>query len=320
MRRSVPREEDEMRLSKLSLGLGLSLVAVVSLLSRQAAPPILKGPYMGQKPPGSTPELFARGVVSTPVDEYAFEVSPSGDEMLFAREGRIMLARMDADGTWHGPAVAPFSGKDIDGECCFSPDGARIFFTSRRPLPGARTASNVWVSERTAGGWGKAMPFGKLTFQKEIHAPSVAASGTIYESGLVRFMYAGGKYSPAEPLTPPIDGRSPFVAPDESYIIFARTPPGRPAPDLHITFRKSDGTWTAPIRLDDRINSPLMEVSSFVTADGKYLFFTRKFDVYWVSAEFIEKLRIGLTPRPEGPSWDWRGWPGRSGPKPSAGR
>ena len=280
----------------------LLVIAVASgvLLTfpRQENPQSLRGPYLGQKPPGETPEKFAPGIVSTPEDEYAFEISASGKEMVFARKGLIMIAEQNADGTWRGPTVAPFSGKDIDGECCFSPDGAKIFFSSRRPLPGAKMAANVWISEKADGVWGKATPFGKLSSPKTIHALSIAANDNIYDSGLVRFEFREGRYLPAEALTPPIDGMSPFVAPDESYIIFSRRPPGRRDPDIHITFRKNDGTWTAPVSLGDGINSPRMEGSSFVTADGKYFFFTRQFDVYWVSAGFIDKLRPAIPTRP----------------------
>lgn len=267
------------------------LMAVASLSPRQGESPVLQGPYLGQKPPGSTTELFAPGIVSTPEDEYAFEVSPTGKELIFSRGGKIMIAGQKADGTWTGPDIAPFSGKDIDGECCFSPDGSRIFFASRRPLAGAKTAGNVWVSEKASGAWGKACPFGKLDHPKQIHALSVAANGNIYDSGIVRFKFLEGRYSPAERLTPSLDGYSPFVAPDESYIIFAARPAGRPATDLYIAFRKKDGTWTDPVRLDDRVNSPFIEGNPFVTADGKYLFFSRKFDIYWMSADFIAKLR-----------------------------
>lgn len=281
------------------------LSAALLTFPRQENSPVLRGPYLGQKPPGDTPELFAPGLVSTPEDEYAFEVSRSGKETVFSRKGLIMLAEQNADGTWRGPAVAPFSGKDIDGECCFSPDGAKIFFTSRRPLPGAKTASNVWVSEKKDGVWGQAVPFGKLSHPEAIHALSIAANGNIYDSGLIRFEFKEGRYLPAKALTPPLEGRSPFIAADESYVIFARRPPGRMDPDLHVAFQNSDGTWSAPVPLGDGINTPKMEASSFVTADGKYLFFTRQFDVYWVSAGFIERLRPGRT--------DISGLPGKRG-------
>ena len=30
--------------------------------------PVLKGPYLGQKPPGMNPEIFAPGIISTAVE------------------------------------------------------------------------------------------------------------------------------------------------------------------------------------------------------------------------------------------------------------
>ncbi len=281
---------------KKALFLALVVVTGVLLTFPQTENPrLMRGPYLGQKPPGDVPELFAPGAVSTPDDEYAFEVSPSGDGIVFVREGRIMLAERREDGTWTGPAVAPFSGKDIDGECCFSPDETRIFFSSRRPLPGSKKTANVWVSEKKGGVWGRAVPFVGLEHPKEIHALSIAASGNIYDSGIIRFEFKDGRYSAAEALTPPVAGMSPFVAPDESFIIFARRPQGRMDPDLHVAFRKEDGTWSIPVALGNGINTPKMEASSFVTSDGKYLFFTRQFDVYWVSAGFLEELRAGFS-------------------------
>jgi len=41
----------------------------------------------------------------------------------------------------------------------------------------------------------------------------------------------------------------------------------------------------------DGINTPALEGNSFVTADGKYLFFSRKFDIYWVDAKILEEFK-----------------------------
>jgi hypothetical protein len=39
--------------------------------------PVLKGPYLGQKPPGMIPEIFAPGIVSIPdVTEWSGHFSP----------------------------------------------------------------------------------------------------------------------------------------------------------------------------------------------------------------------------------------------------
>ena len=274
----------------------VTLAAALAILSTPDLAPgatePLRGDYLGQAPPGREPRLFAPGIVSTEADEYAFELSPAGDEILFTRDGALWLATRQPDGFWTDPAIAPFSGRHVDGESCYAPDGRRIYFSSRRPLPGAKHAANLWVCDKLPGGWGQPRALRGLGADKSLHAVSIAANGTIYDSGIVRFRPEGAGYGPAEALTPPTAGGWPFVAPDESYIIFGQRPAGPRAPDLHIIFQKADGTWTAPIRLENGINTPGIEGNPFVTADGAYLFFSRQFDVYWVRADFIGELRL----------------------------
>jgi len=52
------------------------------LASAQSIPP--DSLYLGQTPPGSTPQVFAPGIVSLPGRfEYGITISPAGDEMMF---------------------------------------------------------------------------------------------------------------------------------------------------------------------------------------------------------------------------------------------
>ena len=44
----------------------------------------IKGPYLGQKPPGEIPELFAKGIVSTNHHENCLSVMPGGKEFYFS--------------------------------------------------------------------------------------------------------------------------------------------------------------------------------------------------------------------------------------------
>lgn len=252
--------------------------------------PLLKGPYLGQKAPGITPEVFAPGIVSTEADEYAFEISSSGDEMLFIRKNSIMLVTRNGDGTWNKPFVAPFSGKFIDDEPFFSPDGQKIYFMSRRPSSGSKYPSNLWIAQKKDDKWMEPFRLKAINPSKLLHAPSIASSGNIYEDGIARFKYLNGKYLPEEKIGS-LKGMSPFISPDESYIIFAARLPGKNDSDLFISFHSSDGIWSKGISLGNEINSLTNESNSFVTADGKYLFFSRKFDIYWVSAKVIEELR-----------------------------
>ncbi|MFC2142580.1 hypothetical protein ACFLR7_06575 [Acidobacteriota bacterium] len=89
-----------------------------------------------------------------------------------------------------------------------------------------------------------------------------------------------------------ITGFHPYVAPDESYIIFDHPPrTGGRGADLSVTFHDPDEGWDTPILLGDNINTPALETNVFITPDGKFLFFTRNFDIYWVKADFLERLR-----------------------------
>lgn len=250
----------------------------------------LTGPYLGQKLPGMAPEIFAPRIVSTNADEYLLEISPSNNEIVFIRKNVIMLITRNSDGSWNMPSIAPFSGKYIDDEPCYSKDGNKIYFMSRRPLPSSKMASNLWYSERQNNNWNKPKPVLGIEYNKLLHAPSIAANGNIYDDGIVRFKYLNGKYLAVEKLTN-IAGEFPFISSDESYIIFNKRLAGKNDADLYISFRKKDGNWSKEISLGSTINSSVTEGNAFVTADAKYLFFARKFDIYWVSAKVIEDLR-----------------------------
>jgi hypothetical protein len=42
---------------------------------------IFKGDYLGQNPPGETPEVIAPGIISHGFHEYCLTISPGGNEM-----------------------------------------------------------------------------------------------------------------------------------------------------------------------------------------------------------------------------------------------
>ena len=128
------------------------LVAVVlpigTLLARAGSDS--QGPYLGQKPPGTVPELFAPGIVSTGLYERDVAVSPDGREIIFGviwgKVVTIMSSRLES-GEWTTPEVVPFA-LDFDYfhlEPCFSPDGKYLFFAAAR-----RTALDRWKGKPMA--------------------------------------------------------------------------------------------------------------------------------------------------------------------------
>jgi hypothetical protein len=104
-----------------------SLIAVVLLLSAgmdartdRKEYSAFKGPYLGQKPPGLTAEVFAPGLFPPDDPPHGSPVfTPDGNEMYLPR---ILMMR-NIDGRWTAPEPAPFSGRLRGVNPTISPDG-----------------------------------------------------------------------------------------------------------------------------------------------------------------------------------------------------
>lgn len=61
------------------------------------------------------------------------------------------------------------------------------------------------------------------------------------------------------------------------------------------SFREAAGSWTEPVNMGAKVNTPFSEYIPYVTPDGKYFFFTTNKtgnrDIYWVDAALIAELR-----------------------------
>ncbi len=282
----------------------------------EAAPvfPVLKGAYLGQPEPGDAPQRFAPGIVSGHGfdSEHSPAVfSPDGKELYWTKKWKgPMLFMEQRKDVWTAPETAPFISDYGDGEPIFSPDGKKLFFLSLRPIkPGdAGDKENIWYVERTAGGWSEPKPVSPRINAHDLHwLFSVADSGTIYfasikEGGLgLNDIYSSrlvnGAYEEPRNLGSVINSagidHTPFIAPDESYLIYVSSRGSSSPGDMkfYISYRDGNGTWMEPILLDERINSVSYALCPAVTPDGKYMFFIGDGDIYWVDAGFIEELR-----------------------------
>jgi hypothetical protein len=151
------------------------------------------------------------------------------------------------------------------------------------------TKENIWYMDRTATGWSEPRPVSDEINAMGLHWQiSVSINGTLYFKGrsvdantIFYSRCVNGKYEKPEKLG--IDGQSPFIAPDESYIIFSKLTDNRIAMPC-ISYKSKNGTWREPIQLDKYIGNG---VCCNVTPDGKYIFIGG----FWASAGFIEELR-----------------------------
>lgn len=274
--------------------------------------PTLEGPYMGQKPPGDTPEMFLPGIVSGYDRAHSSIVfSPDGTEAYWTEmvppEGRVAFTQIK-DGKWTYPVTA-----EIERDPSFSPDGKRLYFIKTRPfregeVPGGDpdVKEEYWYLERTDTGWSAPISVGDAVNAIGVHWPcSVDKEGNLYFSefseNIYFSRYVNGAYQKPIRLTEFLNnttliGRNPFISPDGDYLLFSAEGDG-----LNISFKRKDGTWTDRINLGSVINASHENGSPRITADGKYMFFlsagnNRPWGIYWVSAGFIERLKAEHIP------------------------
>ena len=257
------------------------------------------GPYLGEAPPGFEPVIFAPGVVSTGRSEGSIVFAPDGRSMVFQRYGspdNMIFVTREVAARWTIPEVAPPFARRYryDGDFSLSPDGTRLFFTSRRLLDGegeqAEDSGNIWVAEWRGDQWPTTAPLPPpIRTPGHEGYPSLMADGTLYFFGRGRpsegladiFLskWNGQTYEEPESIGPPINTPAnewdPYVAPDGSYLLFASMRPGGLGEDdFYVAFRREDGSWTEPVNMGEGVNSPYSENRPFVTLDGKYFFFT----------------------------------------------
>jgi hypothetical protein len=305
-----------------------------------APAPAPRGPYFGEVA-GLRPTLFAPGVVSQRYPELNAAFSPAGDEFFYSLadpsgSSYTVLRRVrGADGSWSPAEVASFSGRYSDADPIFSADGRRLYFISERPIGAAATTKNdfdIWFVDRAGAGWGEPVNLGpSINTPKEEYYVSVTSAGRLYwsrDGDIYRAIPRGDGHA-IEKLGPNVNDPTllesdPFVAPDESYLIFVSwgRPEGRGSGDLYVSFNL-DGQWQKARSLGPEVNSTYLEFCPIVSPDGQHFFFTSnrraevdrtarartlqellsEFDkveteienglgnIYWMKTSFLEALR-----------------------------
>jgi len=326
---------------KPAVFLTIILLLIQMRCSYQEKFPVLKGPYLGQKPPGMVPELFAPDLLSVGGDEANITFTPDGMECCYTlwtpgwypespfQQNLIFYSRME-NGRWTEPKEFPFNPDRKEIYPFFSPDGKRLYFGSRRSGSG-----RIMFVEKSAGEWRDPKEINLQIFQ----FISVASNGNMYfiaedpeiEGPYNYFMhkscYKNGEYLSPERLSDAINDEGcfrPYIAPDESYIIFDRDGSDNNMgkereEDLYISFRDKNGEWTKAKNMGPGMNTKYRDKRPFVSFDGKYLFFassrieTKEFPkgpmilselkqfvhgptdgtehIYWVDAKVIDELK-----------------------------
>jgi hypothetical protein len=271
--------------------------------------------YLGQDPPGMTPEGFAPPELLAN-DQWFWHgsptFSPDGREMYwckYIRDGdQLDIQYMEVvDNRWSETRSVSFNSEYVENNPFFTFDGERVLFVSGRPNGFIHSVT------RSGDGWSDPEPLNIRIPDTLVHGWqfTMAEDGTLYfelwgypgwePPDLYRSALVGEEYpNPIriDAVNTAYNEFAPYVHPDHEYIIFvSNRPGGYGMHDLYVSFKEMDGTWGQPINMGAAVNSDFEDSAPLVSPDGKYLFFqTQKagdlgYNPYWVDAKVIEELR-----------------------------
>jgi len=296
-----------MKRSVLILGL-LAIVATNSF-SQESDFPKLTGPYFGLKPPGRTPELFARGIISVDANfEHSAAVfSPDIDEVFWCTNvdwytdkrvpGNLRLYFMKiVDDKWTEPQIAPFTKNIRVERPVFSPDGNRLYI-EYGSNPDRESDSDIYFVERNGEGWSDPVPVSPLinsSAMERLHC--LTADGSLYFSrdpftareAVFVSRFINGEFGEPEKLGESYNSDAGevviLISPDEKFMLTGQIN-AQHTDELFICYKKADGSWS------DRIKTPY-SCGGFLalSPDGKYLFFLQE-GIYWINTSFVEELK-----------------------------
>ena len=329
----------------LFIGITLVITVIFSNCAQQSDFPVLRGTYLGQKPPGKVPELFALDLLSVGGAEANITFTPDGMECCYTlwtpggcserpfQQQLIFYSRME-NGRWTEPKEFPFNSDRKEFYPFFSPDGKRLYYCSTRSgflrTMFVEKSNGEWcdpqeINLHETGTLISVASNGNLYFIAQ--DPKIEGPASPYNIFIYKSCYKNGKYLLPEKLSDAINDEGcfrPYIAPDESYIIFDREISdnnigNHDEEDLYISFRDKNGEWTKAKNMGPDINTKYREKRPFVSFDEKYLFFasnrieTKEFPedamnltelkqlldsptdgrehIYWVDAKIIEELK-----------------------------
>ena len=243
-------------------------------------------------------ELFAEGIISTPLNERDIAISSQGDEIfysLFSYDNSIRtLIHIQKKGkSWKDPEIAWFAGKFFDLEPSFAPDGSKLYFISNRPMSETDNTAdhNIWFVAKNDTGWSNPQPLPEIINSgSDEFYPSVSANGNLYFTAhypdalggedIYMSNFSNDHYLKPERLDTGVNSVNwefnAYVSPDEKYLLFSSF--GRKddlgGGDLYISIKDDSGKWTAARNLGPGINSEKLDYCPFIDWPRNAFYFT----------------------------------------------
>ncbi|MDP5274995.1 TolB family protein [Chengkuizengella axinellae] len=270
-----------------------------------------KSSYENEKEDMISPKSFERGVISSGSNEWAFTFNPDATKMYIQRgaAGRSTLYEsIFSDGIWSSAELFTFPNPDeIDFERYvdpfISPDGQKFFFVSEGETMGA---TDLWVSEMIDGKWGIPYTIEIVNSPRAEWLPSVSTNGNLYfgsnrrgSQGIDIYVskFENGEYKEPElmgaEINTPNYEESPFIAPDESYLIFTRN---ASEAGFYISYN-TNGSWSEAEQIKFKEGNQGLESGSryrfspYITPDKQYFYYSNGGDIKYIE---VDALNINI--------------------------
>lgn len=185
------------------------------------------------------------------------------------------------------------NSKSEEGMPLLAPDGKKLFFTRslyRENEGGIYAGQDIWLSEWSVSGWKKATNSLEDINNKNNNVVSgisrdgkkiyfVNASPFHKMNGIYFSTQNGNTWSRPELISiPGIDNHdfiSFYVSPDLDVIFLSmKAPDSKGNEDLYFSVKDATGSWTKPRNVGTTINTSGYEISPFLSADKKRLYFS----------------------------------------------
>ena len=247
------------------------------------------------------PEMVGPYVISQSNFEGHASVTPSGNEIYFAVYSNdhaysTIAFSTKSNGQWNQPRIASFSGKYSDGSPALSPDGQRLYFSSRRPInedSDINSSNDIWYTERTdTSDWGEPVRL-KAGINTEFNefSPSVDRVGNLYycsnkpggfgHSDVYMVEFVNASYRNPILLDSAINSEyhegNVGVSPDGNmlFIMKQHKPGDFGYDDIHYSIKR-EGKWLPVQNIGSDVNTYSYDFAPKVSPDGRTLYFSSR--------------------------------------------
>lgn len=267
---------------------------------------VYQGEYLGLNFPDTVPEIFAPDFISGKGRLHCFpSFSLDNKEIFWMSIPPKIMTIKEADGKWTYHELASFSTEGYN-QAPFVAHDNTIYFSSNRE--GGQGRLDIWYVTKTDSKYTDPINIGdKINTANGESTPTVSdnntmffagsVQGKLYNAGIYYSKYENGAYKKPVFLSEPINimdtsilDYTPFIAPDESYLLFCsnRQNPEKELCHIYLSFKNENGEWGNPIDLSLKMNFTKSSKFPYISPDNRFLFFSSGENIYWIDSKILD--------------------------------